>query len=130
MTNPNIQMRTYEVGFSIDHDLHQLKCKGKIADSQVNTSKKEAKQFVSTLCSHILSKIPLASYFACAACCLNLINLAEISYTCEKQFHSLLQKLVDGKLITSLFTIEAKREFHKFVSDVMLTMKIKHCSQL
>ena len=36
----------------------------------------------------------------------------------DKWFHNLLQKLVDGKLITSLFADEAKREFHKFVSEV------------
>ena len=43
MTDPNIQVRTYEVGFSIDHDICQLKREGKISDSHVNTSKKEAK---------------------------------------------------------------------------------------
>ena len=56
MTDPNIQMRTYGVGFSIDHDLRQLKREGKITDSHVNTYKKEAK--------HILSKIPMAFYVA------------------------------------------------------------------
>ena len=112
-------MRTYEIGFSIDHDLRQLKREGKITDGHVNTFKKEAKQFVSTLYNHILSKRPLTSYFARAARCLNPINLAEISDTREERFHNLLQKLVDGKLITSLFADEAKREFRKFISDVV-----------
>ena len=67
MTNPNRQIRTYEVGFSIDRDLCQLKREGKITDSHVNTFKKEAKQYVSTLCNYILSKSPLTSYFAPAA---------------------------------------------------------------
>ena len=35
MTDPNIQVRTYEVGFSIDHDICQLKREGKISDSHV-----------------------------------------------------------------------------------------------
>ena len=61
MTDPNIEMRTYEVGFSIDHYLHQLKCEGKITESHVNAFREEAKQFVSTLCNHILSKSPLTS---------------------------------------------------------------------
>ena len=30
LTDPNIQMRTYEVDFSIDHDLYQSKREGKI----------------------------------------------------------------------------------------------------
>ena len=59
MTDPIIQMRTYEVGFSIDHDLCQWKHERKVTDSHVSTFKNEAKQLVSTLCSHILSKIVL-----------------------------------------------------------------------
>ena len=74
MTNTNLQMGTYEVSFSIDHDLRQLKREGKISDSNVNTFKKEAKQLVSTLCNQILLKGPLTSYFARAARCLNPIN--------------------------------------------------------
>ena len=89
---------------------------------------KEAKHFVSTLCNHILSKSPLTSYVVCAACCLNHINLAEIPDTCEKRFHNLLQQLVDGKLITSLFADEAKREFQKFVSDVVRESKVLFCN--
>ena len=119
MTDPNIQMRTYEVGFSIDHDLRKLKREGKITSSHVNTFKKEAKQFVSTLCNHILTRSPSTSYFVSAACGLNPISVAEIPDTCEKRFHNLLQKLVDGKLITSIFADEAKREFHKFVINVV-----------
>ena len=61
MTDPNIQMRTYEVGFSIDHDLRQLKREGKITDFHVNIFKKGAKQFVSTLYNDILSNSPLTS---------------------------------------------------------------------
>ena len=86
--------------------------------THVNTFIKEAKQFVSTLCHHILSKSPFTSYFTRADCCLNPINLAGIPDTSEKRFLNLLQKLVDGKLVTSLFAGKAKREFHKFVSDV------------
>lgn len=45
MTDPNTEMRTYEVGFSIDHGLRHLKCKEKITDSHRNTFKKEANNF-------------------------------------------------------------------------------------
>ena len=67
MTDTNLQMGTYNVSLSIDHDLRQLKHEGKIIDSHVNTFKKEAKQFASTLCNHILSKSSFTSYFALAA---------------------------------------------------------------
>ena len=128
LTDPNIQMRTYAVGFSIDRDLRKLKREGKITDSHVNTFKKDAKQFVSTRCTNILSKSPLISYFARAARCLNPISLAEIPDTCEKRFHSLLQKLVDARLITSLFADEAKSEFHKFINDVVCENKALFCN--
>ena len=82
--------------------------------------KKEAKHFVSTLCNHIISKSPLTSYFAR---CFNPISLAEIPDTCEKRFHNFLQKFVDGKLITSLFADEVKREFHKL--SVMFSVIVK-----
>ena len=85
----------------------------------MNTFKKKAKQFISTLCNHISSKSLLISYFARAARCWNPINLSVISDTYEKRFHNLLQKFVDGKLITSLFADETKSEFHKFASDVV-----------
>ena len=49
MTNPNIQIRTYEAGF------------------------------VSTLCNYILSNSPLASYLACVACSLYLWEMASLS---------------------------------------------------
>ena len=96
-----------------------MKREGKITDSRVNIFKKEAKQFVSTLSNYILSKSPLLSYIAHAIHCLNPISLAVIPDTCEKRFYNLLQKLVDGELINSLFADEAKREFHKFVNDVV-----------
>ena len=86
--------------------------------THVNTFVKEAKQFPFTLCKHILSKSPFTSCFTRADRCLNPINLAVIPDTSEKRFLNLLQKLVDEKLVTSLFAAEAKREFHKFVSDV------------
>ena len=112
-------MATYEVGFSIDNDLHQLKREGKINESHANTFKKEAKQFTPTLCNHILSKSLLTSYFARAARCQNPINQAVISDTNEKRFHNFLQKLIDGKLIISLFADEAKSEFYKCVSYIV-----------
>ena len=66
MTNPNIQIRTYEAGFSIGHDLSYLETR------TLMFFKKEAKLFVSALCNYILSNSPLASYLACVACSLYL----------------------------------------------------------
>ena len=46
--------------------------------------------------------------------------------TCEKRFPNLRQKLVDGKLITFLSDDEAKREFLRFVSDVVREKKKRY----
>ena len=48
--------------------------------------------------------------------------------TCEKRFPNLRQKLVDGKLITFLSDDEAKREFLRFVSDVVREKKALFCN--
>ena len=69
----------------------------------------------------------MTSYLARATRCLNRINLAEIFDACEKRFHN-LQKIVDGKLIPSLFDGERKREFHKFVSDVVREREALFCN--
>ena len=45
MTDPNIQMGTYEVGYSIDDDLRQLKRQGKITDFYGNTFTNETNNF-------------------------------------------------------------------------------------
>ena len=59
---------------------------------------------------------------------MNPINLEEIPDTSENRFHNFLQELVDGKLIPSLFANEAKREFRKFVSDVVCENKVLFCN--
>lgn len=59
---------------------------------------------------------------------MNPINLEEIPDTSENRFHNFLQKLVDRKLIPSLFADEAKREFHKFVSAVVCENKVLFCN--
>ena len=48
--------------------------------------------------------------------------------TCEKRFPNLRQKLVDGKLITFLSDNEAKREFLRFISDVVRENKALFCN--
>ena len=57
----NIHMRDYHFSFSINHELRELKEKGKINDSKLHTFKIEAKDFISTLCNHLLSKSSLTS---------------------------------------------------------------------
>ena len=49
---------------------------------------------------------------------LNLINLVEIPDSCEKWLHNLLQKLVDGRLVTLSLVDNAKKEFQKVICDV------------
>ena len=68
------------------------------------------KRFISTLCKHILAKSPLAL--------LNPINLREIPDSWQKSFHNLLQKFVNGKLVTSFLVDDANKEFQKFISNV------------
>ena len=118
-TDKNIQKPLYEVSFGIDHDLRILKKEGKVTDSKINAFKVEAKMFVAKLCSYIIEKSPLNSYFARSARSISPINLAEIPDACEKRFQNLLKKLVDTKQIPSTLADKAKQEFRKFKSNIV-----------
>ena len=91
----NIHMRDYHFSFSINHELRELKEKGKINDSKLRAFKMEAKDFISTLCNHLLSKSPLTSYFARCAKCLDPTTMGEMPDVCKQSFHKMLQKLVE-----------------------------------
>ena len=58
-TDKSIHKRDFEFNFAIKHELRALKRDGKISDSLIYTFKMEAKKFLSTLCNHILEKIPI-----------------------------------------------------------------------
>ena len=118
-TDQNIQELLYEVSFAIDHDLRMLKKEGKVTDSKINAFKIKAKKKVCVLCNHIIEKNPLNSYFARLARSLNPINLAEIPESSERRFHTLLQKLVDCKQITSSLADNTKQEFRKSKSNIV-----------
>ena len=59
VTDKSIHKRDFEFNFAIKHELRALKRDGKISDSLIYTFKMEAKKFLSTLCNHILEKIPI-----------------------------------------------------------------------
>ena len=119
MKDENIQKITFEVIFSIGHNLRLLKKEGKITDSKMNTFETEAKGCMSTLCNHIFAKSPWISLFAHSAGSFSLINLTEIPDSCEKWFDKPIQKLVDDKLGTSSLVDDEKKELQKFIRDVV-----------
>ena len=59
VTDKNIHKRDFKFSFGIKHELRALKRDQKISDSLIYTFKMEAKKFLSTLCNHILEKIPI-----------------------------------------------------------------------
>ena len=90
----NIRNRDYDFGFSIRHELHALKQKGEITDFKLQAFTTEIKSFISTLCNHLISKIPLTSYFARCTKSLNPVNMVEIHDVCLKGFHHMLHSLL------------------------------------
>ena len=115
----NIHMRDYHFSFSINHELRELKEKGKINDSNLRAFKMEAKDFISTLCNHLLSKSPLTSYFARCAKCLDPTTMGEMPDVCKQSFHKMLEKLVEYKQVTSHVADEAEKEYKKFLYTVV-----------
>ena len=59
VTHKNIHKRDSEFSFAIKNELCALNRDGKFSDFNM-----EAKEFLPTLCNHILEKTPLNSYFA------------------------------------------------------------------
>ena len=115
----NIHMRDYHFSFSINHELRELKEQGKINDSKLHAFKMEAKDFISTLCNHLLSKSPLTSYFARCAKCLDPTTMGEMPDVCKQSFHKMLEKLVEYKQVTSHVADEAEKECKKFLDTVV-----------
>ena len=115
----NIHMRDYHFSFSINHELCELKEKGKINDSKLHAFKMEVEDFISTLCNHLLSKSPLTSYFARCAKCLDPTTMGEMPDVCKQSFHKMLEKLVEYKQVTSHVADEAEKEYKKFLYTVV-----------
>ena len=112
-------MRDYHFSFSINHELRELKEKGKINDSKLHAYKMEAKDFISTLCNHLLSKSPLTSCFARCAKCLDPTTMGEMPDVCKQSFHKMLEKPVEYKQVTSHVADEAEKEYQKFLYSVV-----------
>ena len=115
----NIHMRDYNFSFSINHELRELKERGKINDSKLHAFKIEAKDFISTLCNHLLSKSPLTSYYTRCAKCLDPTTVGEMPDVCKQSFHKMLEKLVEYKQVTSHVADEAEKEYKKFLYTVV-----------
>ena len=113
-----------EFSFAIKHELRALKRDGKISDSLIYTFKIEAKNFLSTLCNHILEKSPLNSYFAWCTRSLSPLYLAEAPESGEKYFSGLLSKLVQYRQIKPSEVDVAKEEFSHFLCFVVRENKV------
>ena len=66
----------------------------KVTEIQIYNFKKEAMQFLVTLCNHIMEKAPINSLFARCLSCLSPNHMADFPEKCEKLFAKILEKLV------------------------------------
>ena len=98
----NYQKATHLVnlGFPVSHEIQLLKSSKKITDSQILKLKKEAMGLLAILCTHLMEKTPVKSFFAR---CLQLLSSncnGKFSETCEKLFNKVLSNMVSYKVIT------------------------------
>ena len=56
--------RLVSLGFAVNHEIQLLKSSKKITDSQILKFKKEAVKFLATLCTHLMEKSQVKSFFA------------------------------------------------------------------
>ena len=52
-----------DLGLAVTHEIQLLKISKKITDSQILKLKKEAVGFLATLCTHVMEKSPVKSFF-------------------------------------------------------------------
>ena len=77
-----------------------MKSSKKITDSHILKFKKEAVGFLATLCTHLIKKSPVTSFFAKYLRCLSRNYIEECSEACKKLFDKVLPKLASYKVIT------------------------------
>ena len=79
----------------------------------------EAKDFISTICNHLLSQSPLTSYFARCAKYLDPTTMGEMPDVCKQSFRKMREKLLEYKQVTSHVADEAEKEYKKFLHTVV-----------
>ena len=102
LINVNNQKPTHRCWFKFccDDEIQLLKSDKKITDSQKLKFKKEAVEFLATLCIHLMENSAVKSSFARHLCCLSTNYIEECSETCEKLFDKVFSKLASYKFIT------------------------------
>ena len=55
--------RLVDLGLAVTHEIQLLKISKKITDSQILKLRKEAVGFLATLCTHVMEKSPVKSFF-------------------------------------------------------------------
>ena len=93
------------------NELKRLVDSKKVTSMQVFQFKKEAKEFLASLCSHAVEKSPLRSLFARCLKCLSPNFMVESSRSCELMFEKILEKLVSYKQLPIREADAAKFEF-------------------
>ena len=108
-----------DLGFAVNHEIQLLKSSKSITDSQILKFKKEAVGFLATLCTHLMDKSPMKSFFAKCLHCLSPNYIGECSETCEKLLDKVLSKLVSYNVIAPDTADRSKSQCRKFVTTVV-----------
>ena len=81
--------------------------------------KKEVVAFLATLCTHLMEKSPVKSFFARCLCCLSPNYIGDCSEAGEKFFDNVLSELVSYKVITPDTADRSKSHYSKFFATVV-----------
>ena len=76
------------------------------------------------MCTHLIEKSPLSSYFARCLRCLSPVFIAESSDASETAFKNALSKLVNSKTIAPTGADKVKSEYQKFVTRTVRERKL------
>ena len=67
------------LGFAVNHEIQLLKSSKKITDRQILKFKNEAVELLATLCTHLMEKSQVKSFFVRCLCCLSSNYIGECS---------------------------------------------------
>ena len=84
---------------------------------QIYNFEKEAKQFLVTLCNHIMDKIPINSLLARCLSCHSPNHMADFPEKCENLYAKISEKLVLCKRTSGKEAYSAKQEYSTFFKN-------------
>ena len=117
VTDKSIQKVTPNLCFGLKSDLKNLKAAKKVTDC--HNLLLEVKNFLSSLCNHLLTKTPIQSQIARRCRSIDPIVMVKYPDSCRKLFERVLEKLLSSKHFTEANADATKNDYANSLQTVV-----------